>query len=161
MQILFKSRHPEAALMRDTVERRVRFALRRLNALVPRADVQLADVNGPRGGLDKRCQIALRTDGAGEVVVSSVAGDWRTALDEALARAVRHPAASASAPAPPNRALRPRLALKPPAPDYRLTALPARNAAAALCKPRAHDAPRTRRRARRVIGHVTRQFFRP
>jgi len=32
----------------------------------------------------------LRTDGAGEVVVSSVAGDWRTALDEALARAVRH-----------------------------------------------------------------------
>ena len=79
MQILFKSRHPEAALMRDTVERRVRFALRRLNALVPRADVQLADVNGPRGGLDKRCQIALRTDGAGEVVVSSVAGDWRTA----------------------------------------------------------------------------------
>ena len=90
MQILFKSRHPEAALMRDTVERRVRFALRRLNALVPRADVQLADVNGPRGGLDKRCQIALRTDGAGEVVVSSVAGDWRTALDEALARAVRH-----------------------------------------------------------------------
>ena len=27
MQILFKSRHPEAALMRDTVERRVRFAL--------------------------------------------------------------------------------------------------------------------------------------
>ena len=90
MHILFKSRHPEAALMRDTVERRVRFALRRLNALVPRADVQLADVNGPRGGLDKRCQIALRTDGAGEVVVSSVAGDWRTALDEALARAVRH-----------------------------------------------------------------------
>lgn len=90
MQILFKSRHPEAALMRETVERRVRFALRRLNALVPRADVQLVDVNGPRGGLDKRCQIALRTDGAGEVVVSSVAGDWRTALDEALARAVRH-----------------------------------------------------------------------
>ena len=32
----------------------------------------------------------MRTDGAGEVVVSSVAGDWRTALDEALARAVRH-----------------------------------------------------------------------
>lgn len=90
MQILFKSRHPEAALMRETVERRVRFALRRLNALVPRAQVQLVDVNGPRGGLDKRCQIALRTDGAGDVVVSSVAGDWRTALDEALARAVRH-----------------------------------------------------------------------
>lgn len=67
MQILFKSRHPDAALMRESVERRVRFALRRLKALVPRADVQLADVNGPRGGLDKRCQIELRTDGAGSV----------------------------------------------------------------------------------------------
>lgn len=90
MQILFHSRHPEATLMRETVERRVRFALRRLNALVPRADVQLADVNGPRGGRDKSCQIELRTDGAGPVVVSAVARDWRTALDEALSRAVRH-----------------------------------------------------------------------
>ena len=65
MQILFRTRHPEAALMLDAVERRVRFAFRRLNALVPRAEVKLEDINGPRGGPDKRCQIALRTDGAG------------------------------------------------------------------------------------------------
>ena len=89
MQILFNSRHPEAAVMREVVERRVRFVLRRLSALVPRVDVKLVDVNGPRGGIDKRCQIELRTDGAGPVVVSSVAKDWRTALDGALARAVR------------------------------------------------------------------------
>jgi hypothetical protein len=75
--------------MREVVERRVRFVLRRLSALVPRVDVKLVDVNGPRGGIDKRCQIELRTDGAGPVVVSSVAKDWRTALDGALARAVR------------------------------------------------------------------------
>lgn len=68
MQILFKSRHPEAAVMREVVERRVRFVLRRLSALVPRVDVKLVDVNGPRGGIDKRCQIELRTDGAGPVV---------------------------------------------------------------------------------------------
>ncbi|WP_462390549.1 HPF/RaiA family ribosome-associated protein [Acidovorax sp. Q11] len=90
MQILFRTRHPEAALMRDAVERRVRFAFRRLNALVPRAEIKLDDINGPRGGPDKRCQIALRTDGAGAVVVSSVARDWRCALDEALASAARH-----------------------------------------------------------------------
>ena len=89
MQILFRTRHPEAALMRDAVERRVRFAFRRLNALVPRAEIKLDDINGPRGGPDKRCQIALRTDGAGAVVVSSVAKDWRCALDEALASAAR------------------------------------------------------------------------
>ena len=89
MQVLFKSRHPQATDLRDLTERRVRFVLRRLGWLVPRADVQMSDVNGPRGSIDKRCQVELRTDGAGSVVVASVANDWRTALDNALARAAR------------------------------------------------------------------------
>jgi ribosome-associated translation inhibitor RaiA len=89
MQVLFKSRHPQAAELRDLTERRVRFVLRRLGWLVPRAEVQMSDVNGPRGGVDKRCQVELRTDGAGAIVVASVASDWRTALDKALARAAR------------------------------------------------------------------------
>ena len=89
MQVLFKSRHPQVTELRDLTERRVRFVLRRLGWLVPRAEVQMTDVNGPRGGVDKRCQVELRTDGAGSVVVASVASDWRTALDNALARAAR------------------------------------------------------------------------
>lgn len=89
MQVLFKSRDPQAAELRAGVERRVRFVLRRLSGRLPRADVQLSDVNGPRGGVDKRVQIELRTDGAGAVVVSSVKKDWRAALDDALARAAR------------------------------------------------------------------------
>ena len=89
MQVLFKSRHPQATELRDLTERRVRFVLRRLGWLVPRAEVQMSDVNGPRGGIDKRCQVELRTDGAGSVVVTSVANDWRIALDNALARAAR------------------------------------------------------------------------
>ena len=87
VQVLFKSRHPHAAELRDLTERRVRFALRRLGWLVPRAEVQMSDVNGPHGGIDKRCQVQLMTDGAGSVVVASEANDWRTALDAALARA--------------------------------------------------------------------------
>jgi ribosome-associated translation inhibitor RaiA len=89
MQVLFNSRDPQATELRDLTERRVRFVLRRLGWLVPRAQVQMSDVNGPRGGIDKRCQVELRTDGAGSVVVASVARDWRTALDNALARAAR------------------------------------------------------------------------
>ena len=89
MQILFTSRDPAANEMRDLTQRRLRFVLRRLAWLVPQATVRLTDVNGPRGGVDKRCQVELRTDGAGSVVVSSVANDWRTALDAALARAAR------------------------------------------------------------------------
>ena len=89
MQVLFKSRHPQATDLRDLTERRVRFVLRRVGWLVPRAEVQMSDVNGPRGGIDKRCQVELRTDGAVSVVVASVASHWRTALDNALARAAR------------------------------------------------------------------------
>lgn len=89
MQVLVKSRHPNATDLRQQPERRVRFVLRRMVWMVPRAEVQMSDVNGPRGGADKRCQVELRTDGAGSVVVSSVANDWRTALDNALARAAR------------------------------------------------------------------------
>lgn len=89
MQVLFKSRHPQATDLRDLTERRVRFVLRRLGWLVPRAEVEMSDVNGPRGGIDKRCQVQIRTDGAGDVVATSVAADWRTALDNALARATR------------------------------------------------------------------------
>lgn len=89
MQVLFQTRDPEAAALREGVEQRVRFALRRNSWRVPRAQVQLSDVNGPRGGVDKRCQIELRIPGAAPVVVSSVAPDWRSALDLALTRAAR------------------------------------------------------------------------
>ena len=64
---------------------RIRFALRRLRAAVPRVEVRFADVNGPRGGMDQRCRIQLRTDGAGTVVKTAFAHDWRAALDCALA----------------------------------------------------------------------------
>ncbi len=89
MQVIFDSRDPEGAQLRPLAERRVRFVMRRLSWLVPRAKVQLSDLNGPRGGVDKRCQVELKTDRNGTVVVTSVARDWRTALDSALGRAAR------------------------------------------------------------------------
>lgn len=89
MQIIFESRAADGARMRDLSVARVRFALRRLVAMVPHAKVQFSDVNGPRGGVDKRCQVELKTEGTGTVVIASLAHDWRTALDRSLARASR------------------------------------------------------------------------
>ena len=89
MQVIFESRDADGAQMRELSVARVRFALRRLNAWVPRAKVQFSDVNGPRGGVDKRCQVELSTDAAGTVVIASLARDWRTALDRPLGRATR------------------------------------------------------------------------
>jgi hypothetical protein len=89
MQVIFESRDADGSQMRDLSEQRVRFSLRRMTTWVPRAKVQFSDVNGPRGGVDKRCQVELKTDTAGTVVIASLARDWRTALDRSLARATR------------------------------------------------------------------------
>ncbi len=89
MQVIFESRDGDGSQMRDFSVERVRFALRRLTALVPRAKVLFSDVNGPRGGVDKRCQVELSTEAAGTVVITSLARDWRTALDRSLGRATR------------------------------------------------------------------------
>lgn len=89
MQVLFSCRAPHAGDLRELARLRLRAALQRLSSRVPRVTVQLSDVNGPRGGMDKCCQLTLHTAGAGSVIVQSVAGDWRTAFDDALARAQR------------------------------------------------------------------------
>jgi hypothetical protein len=89
MQVIFESSDPQAAELRTLTERRVRQALKRLAWLTPRVRVHLSDINGPRGGIDKRCQIELMTDGGNSVVVTSLARDWFSALQSALMRATR------------------------------------------------------------------------
>jgi hypothetical protein len=70
-------------------ERRLRFAMRRLAWLVPRAHVRLSDDNGPRGGVDKRCHVEIRTHSVGTVVITALARDWPSALENAIGRASR------------------------------------------------------------------------
>lgn len=89
MQVIFESRDPQAADLRHLAETRLQFVLRRLRRQVPRATLSLSDVNGPRGGVDKRCRVALQTDGQGQVVITALSHDWRSAIDLALARAAR------------------------------------------------------------------------
>lgn len=89
MQVLFVTRDPELGELRPLAVRRVRFAMRRLSWLVRRVKVRLYDINGPRGGVDKRCQLEVQTDGAGTVVVTSLAVDPRDALDAAVSRAAK------------------------------------------------------------------------
>ena len=86
MQIIFNSCDADGSQMRDLSVDRLRFALRRVIALVSRAQVHFSDVNGPRGGIDKRCRVELKTDKSGTFVVTSLASDWRTALEKSLER---------------------------------------------------------------------------
>jgi len=87
VQVLFESLDSQATRLRSWVVRRVRFAMRRLDWLAPRARVELAEVNRPHQGIYKRCRIELRTDTSGPVVITALARDWRSALDNALSRA--------------------------------------------------------------------------
>lgn len=89
MQVIFESPDPEAAQLRTLATRRARQVLKRLAWLAPRVKVHMSDVNGPRGGIDKRCQVEVTSSMAGPVVITSMARDWRTALQSALARAAR------------------------------------------------------------------------
>lgn len=87
MQVVVQTQHPEAHAIRGWAETRVRFVTQRLAGVISRAVVRLRDLNGPRGGLDKQCQIQLSTSSGEVLVVSSRGGEWRSTLDRALSRA--------------------------------------------------------------------------
>jgi hypothetical protein len=89
MHIIFESRQPQANVWQEVAQQRVRFALRRIGSAVLRAKVRFTDINGPRGGVDKHCLLEVKTEKNGVLVVSTLANDWRVALNEALNRLVR------------------------------------------------------------------------
>lgn len=77
----------EPQAWRQQVEQRVRSVLHRLQGQVQQARVSLRDINGPKGGVDKQCQIMLTTAGYGQLVIVSKAEDAQGALNQALQRA--------------------------------------------------------------------------
>lgn len=87
MKVLFKSRDPKAVELREWATERASFAFRRHPEAAPRATIQLSDINGPRGGVDKLCVVEVSAAGSAPVVVRSVAHNWHCALNSALARA--------------------------------------------------------------------------
>ncbi len=87
MQVKFESSTSEASQLRSLSTERLRFVMRRMAWLVSHAKVHLSDINGPHGGVDKRCRIEIKTNAVGTVVITSQSHDWRSALEQALARA--------------------------------------------------------------------------
>lgn len=87
MQVLFKAQDHKAHGLRDWALGRAGFVLRRMAGRVSHASLRFSDVDGPRHGVDKRCQVEIVSIGAAPVVVTATARDWRAALNRALARA--------------------------------------------------------------------------
>ncbi len=77
------------AALTEHVERRLRFALGRFATKVRRATVRLSDANGPRGGVDKLCRIAVTMPRFQPMVIEDTASDLYAAIDRASDRASR------------------------------------------------------------------------
>lgn len=75
--------------LRQRVSRRVHFAFSRLAHAIRRVYVTLADVNGPRGGIDKEVRVRVHGPRVGSIVIESAGVDAFAALDDAVARAAR------------------------------------------------------------------------
>lgn len=77
------------AAIRMHVERRILFALGWADYKVKKVEVRLSDLNGPRGGEDKLCQIQIMATGIPQVVIEDVEADVYVAIDRAADRARR------------------------------------------------------------------------
>jgi ribosomal subunit interface protein len=71
------------------VQDRLQFTFSRVAGRVRRVLVTLSDINGPRGGIDKRCLIEVRLDGLSSIVIQDIQKDLYTAIDRAAGRAAR------------------------------------------------------------------------
>lgn len=71
------------------LRRRLHFAFDHLGEPVRRVVVRLSDVNGTRGGADKRCQLHVQLDRAPDVIVEDVQSDLYLAINRAIERAAR------------------------------------------------------------------------
>lgn len=72
-----------------SIARQIEFGLNRLNTHIRKVSVRLTDINGPRGGIDKHCQLIINLDQLPDVVIEDVASDLMFAVNRAADRASR------------------------------------------------------------------------
>jgi putative sigma-54 modulation protein len=75
--------------LRSHAEWRLRFALTFFDNHIQRVVMRLSDINGPRGGTDKRCHLQVVLKGLPDVVIEDTEADLCVAIDRATDRAGR------------------------------------------------------------------------
>jgi ribosomal subunit interface protein len=75
--------------LRSHAERRLHFALSCCDDHIQRIVMRLSDINGPRGGADKRCHLQVVLKGLPDVVIEDTEADLYVAIDRATDRAGR------------------------------------------------------------------------
>ena len=75
--------------LREHTMRRLSFATDWARDEVRRVTVRLSDINGPRGGEDKRCLIQIPLAGRTDIVIDELDSDLYVAIDRVAERAGR------------------------------------------------------------------------
>lgn len=88
IDVRFLGMSPSPAL-REHTERQILFHLSRFGRDIQTVEIRISDVNGPKGGLDKKCRITARGPRFGLSTLEELSGDAYQAADEAIARLAR------------------------------------------------------------------------
>jgi ribosome-associated translation inhibitor RaiA len=104
MELLIRTRSVELTdALRELVTRRLQRALDTFGDRIMDCRVYLMDLNGPRGGVDKMCQLSIYVAGAGDVVIREAGSTIPAAFNRAVRRvkyrvseAIRHADSSSS-----------------------------------------------------------------
>ncbi len=86
MKFHFRSNDLEGQLWQQRTSDRLRRALGRLHGVVARIRVRLDDINGPAGGVDKRCNVEILVRGTSPVAVNATARSWQDSVEAAASR---------------------------------------------------------------------------
>jgi len=71
------------------VKRMLQFSLSRFEGVSSHARVRFFDINGPKGGSDKRCRVSVKLRTSGQIVVLGEGANYIEALSNSLDRLVR------------------------------------------------------------------------
>jgi len=72
--------------LREYAVHRLSFALRRFEQRIHRITVRVADVNGPRRGVDSRCSMSVDLVGGGQIFVKAISAWPFAAVSQAASR---------------------------------------------------------------------------
>lgn len=75
--------------LREHVVRRTHIELGRFGEEVSSIVVRVQDLNGPKGGVDKRCRVTIRGRAIAAVQIDAFSADAYSAVESALERAAR------------------------------------------------------------------------
>ena len=75
--------------LRKLLNRRVEFAFNRFKDRIQRVKIQLSDINGQKGGLDKECQFHLTLPDQPDVIVKGTSDKLESAISTTATRSAK------------------------------------------------------------------------